>query len=128
MPEYGMILSCQRGNDMAEILTIAVQEISHIGSLILEGIGVIILLVSALRSILCMLKREDSAEIRLSRGISMALEFLLAGEVLHTVTAESLNDLLVLGTILILRAIMTLEIHLEMKQHEKKHADAAESH
>ena len=49
----------------------------------------------------------------------MGLEFLLAGEVLNTVNASQLSDLYLLGGLVLLRGLMTLEIHWELK-HEKE--------
>ena len=45
----------------------------------------------------------------------MCLEFLMAGEVLHTILAEEISDLVILGALVVLRGIMTFEIHWEIK-------------
>ena len=55
----------------------------------------------------------------------MALEFKLGGEILRTVVARDMSDIIQVGAIIILRAALTLLIHWEIKneeEHEKEDA------
>ena len=53
----------------------------------------------------------------------MALEFKLGGEILRTVVARDMSDIVQVGAIIILRAALTFLIHWEIKneeEHEKE--------
>lgn len=63
----------------------------------------------------CTRKRQESG-LNLAESIAMALEFLLAAEVMHTVLANEVSDLIILGALVVLRAVMTVEIHWELKK------------
>jgi uncharacterized membrane protein len=56
----------------------------------------------------------------LAKGIALALEFKLAAEVLRTVTVRELNELIILGTIILLRGAITLLIHWEIKMEKSE--------
>ena len=53
--------------------------------------------------------------------MAMSLEFKLAAEILKTVLVRTLDEIIILGAIILLRALMTLIIHWEIKQ--DAHAD-----
>ena len=47
--------------------------------------------------------------------MATALEFKLAAEILKTVIIRNMNELIILGSITLLRGFLTLIIHWEMK-------------
>lgn len=51
-------------------------------------------------------------------GLATSLEFKMAAEILKTVIIREMSELLVLGAVIILRAILSLLIHFEMKNNE----------
>ena len=122
---HGIIVTEKEDIKMSELLVTVIHECAHYGGSILEACGIITLLYYAAKTIVEMIQRKKGAEFNLSKGISLALEFLLAGEVLHTIIAENTNDLIMLGALVVLRAIMTLEIHFELKAHEHERFDKA---
>ena len=62
-------------------------------------------------------------QFHLANGLATALEFKMAAEILKTVLVKDLSELLVLGAVILLRAILSVLIHFEMKQMHKKLED-----
>ncbi len=90
------------------------------GILLLEFIGVGVLLCTAVKCLVMRLKRSGHAQLELAKGIALALEFKLGGEVLRTVIVRDREELLVLGAIVLIRAALTFLIHWEIGTEEKK--------
>ena len=55
----------------------------------------------------------------------MGLEFKMAAEILRTVLIQSLDELIMLGAVILLRALLSLLIHYEIK-HPKKDKNTTE--
>ena len=53
-----------------------------------------------------------------SKGLAAGLEFKMAAEILKTVLIREMSELLVLGAVILLRAILSVLIHFEMKSHK----------
>lgn len=51
-------------------------------------------------------------------GLATGLEFKMAAEILKTVLIRDINELLVLGAVILLRAVLSVLIHFEMKNHK----------
>ena len=91
------------------------QELVHfsaeIGIIIAEGIGVAILIITAVKSFVKYFRKDERIRLELAQGIALALEFKLGGEVLHTVTVsqDDWMALLFLGGIIALRGVLTLK-------------------
>ncbi|MCI6639678.1 MAG: DUF1622 domain-containing protein [Pygmaiobacter massiliensis] len=58
----------------------------------------------------------------LASGMATGLEFKMAAEILKTVLVHTVEELMVLGAIILLRALLSLILHLEMRaeRNEKK--------
>lgn len=85
-----------------------------------ELMGIAIVAVSAVSSFVkyaCSLvtKRSCDVKFQLASGLALSLEFKMAAEILKTVLIRDLNELLVLGVVIVLRALLSLLIHFEMK-------------
>lgn len=93
------------------------------GVLLMECVGVIILLITALKSIWGCLCRDEHVRLTLAKGIALSLEFKLGGEVLRTVIVREWSELAVLGAIILLRGALTFLIHWEIKTEEAKKAE-----
>lgn len=90
---------------------------------ICELIGIFIVAVSVARSfaeyLKCLSKRETgTVKYDLANGLALALEFKMAAEILKTVLVKDMSELLVLGAVIVLRALLSLLIHFEMKGNE----------
>lgn len=54
-------------------------------------------------------------QFHLATGLATALTFKMAAEILKTVLVRDLSELLVLGAVILLRAVLSVLIHFEMK-------------
>lgn len=102
------------------VIHLIVSNLATVASLILELFGAIILAYNGVKAFIYYLDGKESTSMNLGEGIAMALEFLLAGEILNTINAMSIADLYMLGGLVLLRGIMTLEIHWELKNEKKE--------
>ena len=94
------------------------QIIVQCGVLLLECTGVATLLVTAVKTIWHCLTRDPRVRLTLAKGIALALEFKLGGEVLRTVIVREWSELAILGAIILLRGALTFLIHWEIKTEE----------
>ena len=70
--------------------------------------------------------KELDIQTNLAEGLATGLEFKLAAEILKTVLIQSLDELYILGAVILLRALMSILIHFEMKNtHSKKESKEA---
>ena len=109
----------------------AIENVLHVlielSALLLEAVGVFIVVGTAIRTGVIVIRRRGQNDghnagkvtLMLGHGISLALTYLLASEVLHTLVAKDTTSLLVLGMTMALRAAMTLLIHWETHAEEK---------
>lgn len=88
-----------------------------------EMMGVLVIAVSTLTAFWRYLKglvtrASDDIKSDLASGLALSLEFKMAAEILKTVLVRDMTELMVLGTVIILRALLSFLIHFEMKQHD----------
>ena len=88
------------------------------GILLFEAIGVVILLVSAIKALARLLKSQSQSKLELAEGVTTALSFLLGSEVLKTIVAPDWTEIGMTCAVLLMRAGMAVLIHWESK-HEK---------
>lgn len=110
----------------------AIEEILHyiveFGSILLELAGIFVMINAAYLGFLRWLKHEADGP-QLEEGILQALEFMMCGEVLKTVTASNMNDYIALGAIILLRFALAFEVQWELKNkawhetHEANHSE-----
>ena len=103
---------------MIETIEEFFQIVVQCGILLMECVGVTILLVTTAKSIWLCLKRDPHVRLTLAKGIALALEFKLGGEVLRTVIVREWSELAILGAIIVLRGALTFLIHWEIKTEE----------
>ena len=100
-----------------------------------ETMGILIIAYTLLKNFLVYilqlfhkhLTNADHLQEDLAEGMSTALEFLMGAEILKTVSVPSMNDLIVLGCIILMRVALSLLIHFELNQEEKRR-EMAEKH
>lgn len=88
--------------------------------LLMECIGVIIMVVTAIKSVCGVLRHDPHVRIDLAEGIGLALEFKLGGEVLRTLIVRTFNELAILAAVLTLRAAITFLIQWEIQTEKKR--------
>ena len=93
----------------------------------LEIIGILIVISGTLKVLIHRVKRlknkeveHQNAVIALGRSLSLALEFKMGAEIVNTVIVRELKELLILGIIIVLRAILAILIHWEITTEEKE--------
>ena len=88
---------------------------------ILEIMGIFVVVVSATGAFIRYLKglvTHSGSDVKVApaNGLAISLEFKMAAEILKTVLVHELNELMVLGAVILLRALLSFLIHFEMKQ------------
>ena len=91
----------------------------------LEFIGILIVIVGSIRVIIKVisdLKKHVSTNIVASLGhtLAIALEFKMGAEIVNTVIIRDLEELLILGIVIALRAVLAFLIYWEIKNEEKE--------
>ena len=91
----------------------------------LELIGILIIIIGsimALAKYLTAIKNGNKTNIfiALGRTLAFALEFKMGAEIIKTVIVHELSELGILAVIIVLRAIMALLIHWEIKNEKKE--------
>ena len=64
--------------------------------------------------------KNNDLQFHLANGLATGLEFKMAAEILKTVLIREMSELLVLGAVILLRALLSVLIHFEMKTTERK--------
>ena len=97
-----------------------IDNILHAVIEIIDLMGVIVIVYCATRSFITYLIGIFKSDIKFDRfhlghSMGIALDFLMCAEILRTLTAVTFEELLKLGGIIILRGILALMIHFEIK-------------
>ena len=104
-----------------------VHNLAGIGIALAELCGIMVLLITVAQGVVRYFRRDPHIRLELAKGIALALEFKLGGEVLRTVQARDWNEIGILGAIIVLRAMLTLLLHWEIKVEEKKPEEVGEA-
>ena len=106
-----------------EILHVLAQATVHT----LEIIGISIVIFGSIKVLFQYIKRlfnkttePTNAVIALGRNLALALEFKMGAEIVNTVIVRELQELLILGIVILLRAILAVLIHWEITTEEKE--------
>lgn len=86
--------------------------------LLFEYIGVAIIILSGLAGVMEYVRRDPLTRLKLAKGMAMGLEFKLGSEILRTVVVREFSEILIVGSIILLRAALTFLIHWEIKSEE----------
>lgn len=90
----------------------------------LEALGIIVILCGAVKSIYSFLiaffrHKRYNIKIGLGNSLALGLEFKMGAEIIKTVIVRSLDELWILAIIIILRALLAVLIHWEIKTERK---------
>ena len=107
----------------AEISQGVLQSIFEYQTNMCELMGIFVVAVSALRAFWHYVRGlithvPQDVKFELANGLATSLEFKMAAEILKTVLVRDLNELIILGAVVLLRALLSLLIHFEMKAHQ----------
>lgn len=95
--------------------------------LLVEIIGTVVLIHSVVLAVIGLLRKKENIRLKLAEGIALALEFKVGGELLRTVIVREWEELLILGSIILLRAALTFLIQWEIRIEKKNKQELANS-
>ena len=114
---------------IAESIRNFLQPFAEISAEVLELIGIIIIVVGSFRALVRLFeriikKKQFHVATDLGRALALALEFKMGAEIIKTVIIHNLEELAILGIVIVIRALLAFiihwEIHLEEKTEERK--------
>lgn len=87
----------------------------------LELIGILIIIYGSIKALTIFFKdgmdlSNSLVKITLGEALALSLEFKLGAEIIKTVIVRDLNELIILGFVVVLRIVLTILIHWEVKQ------------
>lgn len=90
----------------------------------LELIGVAIITIAGIRGVLKFFKnkfdfKDDEVAISFAKAMSLSLEFKLAAEIIKTVVIRTLDEFIILAAVAILRVLLSIVLHWELKSGAK---------
>ncbi len=94
--------------------------------LLFEFIGVGVLIAAGLVGFYNYIKRDPQVRLKLAKGMATGLEFKLGSEILRTVVVREFEEIILVGSIIVLRAALTFLIHWEIKNEESGHKELDE--
>ena len=91
----------------------------------LELIGILIIIIGSSRALLrllqCVIKKQPfHVVIDLGKALSLALEFKMGAEIIKTVIIHALEELAILGAVILIRALLAFIVHWEIRTDEKE--------
>lgn len=104
----------------------AFADLVRICVLLIELAGIIVIIVSMVRGLIGFIKKEESIRIQLAQGIMLGLEFKIGSEVLRSVIVNGWAELGTLGAVILLRGLLTLLLHWEIGEEEKRQREKAQ--
>lgn len=108
--------------DLHNLLNLVVPLISSI----LELIGVVLIAFGSIKALIDLTKSrfnlgDEDMKLTLAQSLALALEFKMGAEILKTITVRTLEELQILGAIVLIRVVLSFVIHWEIKTtHEDK--------
>lgn len=98
--------------------------VAEISASILELIGIVIIIVGSCRALVRLIKNVVKKKgfhvvVDLGKALSLALEFKMGAEIIKTVIIHNLEELAILGIVIIIRALLAFIIHWEIQLEEK---------
>lgn len=95
---------------------------------LLELMGIFVVAVSAIHAFWEYLQntfqhKKLALQYHLANGLATGLEFKMAAEILKTVLVRELSELLILGAVILLRALLSFLIHFELQASHHEEGD-----
>lgn len=104
--------------------------LAEITVLTLELVGIFIIVVGSFRALIQLIirlrtKQPINVMIELGRALALGLEFKMGAEIVNTVIVRDIKELLILGLVILLRAVLAILIHWEIKNERRDEKDHA---
>jgi len=92
---------------------------------IIEIMGIVVITIGACKAFFFYFvdsfkKSNHKIKIELGNSLALALEFKMGAEILKTVVVREMTELIILGVVIVLRAILAFLIHWEIKNEKKE--------
>lgn len=92
---------------------------------LIEIIGILVIFTGCIKAFYCYIKgmfhhKYYPIKLELGNALALGLEFKMGAEILKTVLIREMSEIYILGAVIVLRAILTVLIHFEVKA-EKEH-------
>jgi len=106
---------------MLAVLEYIEESLSPIVVHSLELIGILIIIYGSIKALTIFFRdgmdlSNSLVKITLGEALALSLEFKLGAEIIKTVIVRDLNELIILGFVVVLRIVLTILIHWEVKQ------------
>ncbi len=109
-----------------ETLENLVRWLAEYAIVLFEIVGIVTIIAAGIQGVGGLLRKDPLTRLKLAKGMAMALEFKLGGEILRTVVVREFSEILMVGAIILLRAALTFLIHWEIKNEEAEAESEAE--
>ena len=116
----------KKGTLFMEILETILHSFVNLAMLLFEYIGVGVITFAGLQGLVNYLRRSPDTRLTLAQGLALGLEFKLGSEILRTVIVRSLSEIAIVGSIIALRAVLTVLIHWEIRNEKADEAAASD--
>lgn len=109
-----------------DFLHVLLTQLIDVLILVLEFVGVLLIAVGSIKAIRDLFKSKlnfgsEDTKLILAQSLALALEFKMGAEILKTITVRTLEELTILGAIVLIRVVLSFVIHWEIKTtHEDK--------
>ena len=103
------------------------EDLVRILILLIEFAGIVVIVISMVRGFIGYLRKDGRIRIDLAQGIMLGLEFKIGSEVLRSVIVTNWEELGRLAAIILLRSLLTLLLHWEISEEEKREKEQASS-
>ena len=99
--------------------------LAEISASTLELIGILIIFIGSCRALVrlvgCVVKKHPfHVVVDLGKALSLALEFKMGAEIIKTVVIHNLEELAILGVVIIIRALLAFIVHWEIRTEQKE--------
>ena len=106
--------------------------LAEIAANTLELVGILIIIVGSFRALVrlfkCLAKKSHfHVVVDLGKALSLALEFKMGAEIIKTVIIHNLEELAILGVVIVIRALLAFIIHWEIRLEAKTDSDTTET-
>lgn len=104
--------------NLFELLENIVNWLAEYAIVLFEIVGIVTIIAAGIQGVVGLFRRDPLTRLKLAKGMAMALEFKLGGEILRTVVVREFSEIMMVGAIILLRAALTFLIHWEIKNEE----------
>ena len=99
--------------------------LAEISASALELVGILIIIIGSIRALVRLfhaLIKHSTFHIMtdLGKALALALEFKMGAEIIKTVIIHDLEELAILGVVIVIRALLSVIIHWEMRTDAKE--------